>query len=279
MSSSRSNAALRLVDPQAPSRKPTRVPARAPLIAVVIPAFNEEENIERVLQEIDSLRRARPRWRIVPIVVNDGSSDRTEEVLEKIAADYGARFISLPLNVGIGRAVQTGLKLAVRLRAQVVLQLDGDGQHPAEQIPVIVGPVLSGKTEVAVGSRYVAGAGGNVSTRLRQAGTWFFSRLIKLLVGISVQDVTSGFRAFSGDAAEFLSRCYPDDYPEVQAYVPLARRGFRISEHAVSMRPRTRGISSITPLKSVYYMIKVAFATSIDLIRPLPRRRGGPLER
>jgi hypothetical protein len=92
-------------------------------------------------------------------------------------------------------------------------------------------------------------------------------------VGVRIKDTTSGFRAFSHEATEFLSRYYPDDYPEVEAYVPLVRRGFTITERAVQMRPRRAGRSSITPIRSLYYMVKVAFATAIDVLRPLPARR------
>lgn len=253
--------------------------SRLPRVAVVIPAFNEERNIESVLQEIHQLRSSYPNWEIIPIVVNDGSSDQTEKVLHEVGARYGAKTISLPINLGIGRAVQTGFRYAVQLGADVTLQLDGDGQHPAEQIPSIVLPVLSGKADVVVGSRYVKGAGGNVSSTLRQAGTLFFSKLLQILVGVRILDTTSGFRAFNAEATEFLSRYYPDDYPEVEAYVPLARQKFQISEVPVTMRPRTRGSSSITPIRSVYYMVKVAFATMIDVIRPLPKRRKVSSER
>ncbi len=240
---------------------------------MVIPAFNEERNIEHVLAEIDRLRVARPRWTILPIVVNDGSSDRTEAVLNSIAPRYRAAVVSLPLNLGIGRAVQAGFRYAVRWDADVTLQLDGDGQHPAELIPAIAAPVIAGTADVVIGSRYVEGAGGNVSSSLRQAGTWFFSRLLRVLVGAKIQDTTSGFRAFSYEAAEFVSRYYPDDYPEPEAYVPLARRGFSFREVPVTMRPRLRGASSITALRSVYYMVKVAFASIIDVVRALPPRR------
>lgn len=112
-----------------------------------------------------------------------------------------------------------------------------------------------------------------MSTPLRQVGTFFFSALLRLVVGVKIKDTTSGFRAFGFEATEFLSRYYPDDYPEVEAYVPLARRGFRITERAVQMRPRHQGFSSITPARSLYYMVKVAFATIIDVLRPLPERR------
>ncbi|MDR3607047.1 MAG: glycosyltransferase family 2 protein [Oligoflexia bacterium] len=241
-------------------------------IAVLIPAYNEEKNIETVLEEIQKLRTMRPRWNILPIVVNDGSKDRTEQVLGRIAPQYGAYAIHLPLNLGIGRAVQTGFKYAVRWGADVALQLDGDGQHPPDQIPAIVDPVLQRKADVVVGSRYVTGAGGNVSSLFRQAGTMFFSVLLKLLVGVEIKDTTSGYRAFNRDAIEYLSRCYPDDYPEVEAYVLLARKRFTMLEVPVRMRHRMRGSSSITPLKSAYYMIKVAFSAAIGMIRPLPDR-------
>jgi glycosyltransferase involved in cell wall biosynthesis len=251
--------------------------ARKPRIAIIIPTYNEEKNIESVLRELEALRSLHAGWDFRPIVVNDGSTDRTEEILDRVAPAYGAIVVHLPLNLGIGRAVQTGFKAAVRIRADVTLQLDGDGQHPAEQIPAIVEPVLAHDADVAVGSRYLpdatSRASGNVSSGLRQAGTWFFSQLLRALVGVRIKDTTSGFRAFSFEATEFLSRYYPDDYPEVEAYVPLVRRGFRITERAVRMRARQGGRSSITPLRSLYYVIKVALATSIDVLRPLPERR------
>ncbi len=252
------------------------VPSEAvphPRVAVVIPAYNEEKNIENVLREIHSIREIKPHWAIHPIVVNDGSSDCTGLILEQIADRYGAHAIQLPLNLGIGRAVQTGFKYALRLRADVTFQLDGDGQHPAREIPRIAELILSGKTDVVVGSRYVEGAGGNVSSGLRQFGTAFFSALLKALVGLRIKDSTSGFRAFSLEATEFLSRYYPDDYPEVEAYVPLARRGFKIREVGVKMRPRMTGSSSITPLRGAYYMVKVGLATIMDNYRKLPERR------
>ena len=248
-------------------------PKKRPKVAIVVPAFNEERNIEKVLADISELRNAQTGWEILPIIVNDGSTDRTEWVLNRIADRYGAKVISLPLNLGIGRAVQAGFRLAVQLGADVTLQLDGDGQHPAGQIPTIVAPILANEADVAVGSRYMSGAGGNVSSKWRQAGTWFFSKLLAVLVGVEITDATSGFRAFSFEAADFVARYYPDDYPEVEAYVPLARRGFKIREFPVTMRARIQGRSSITPFRSIYYMVKVAFATLINVIRIVPQRR------
>lgn len=241
-------------------------------IAVLIPAYNEAENIEFVLQEVFNLRSTQPDWEILSIVINDGSSDQTEEILKRVTQRYGAYAIHFPLNLGIGCAVKTGLKVAANWGADIALQLDGDGQHPAEQIPALVKPVLERRCDVVVGSRYLPGAGGNVSSTARQMGTLFFSKLLKLLVGVEIKDTTSGFRAFNRSAIDYLAHCYPDDYPEVEAYVLLARKQFTLLEIPVGMRPRTQGKSSITPIRCAYYMIKVAFAASMSLFRQLPLR-------
>ena len=242
-------------------------------MAIVIPAFNEELNLPKVLSEVDELRANHPELEILPVVVNDGSSDGTKRLLDELAPLHRARAVNLPLNLGIGKCVQTGFRVAFRWDADVTIQLDGDGQHPASEVPKIVAPVLRGEADVVVGSRYVEGAGGRVSSPFRRAGTAFFSWLLRALVGVKVTDPTSGFRAFSAEAGEFISRHYPDDYPEPEAYIPLVRRGFRVREVAVTMRPRDVGESSITPILAAYYMLKVAFATVIDRIRPIPERR------
>lgn len=239
-------------------------------IAILIPAYNEAKSIESVLQEVFNLSVTQPEWEILPIVVNDGSSDTTEKVLKRVAHRYGAYVIHFPLNLGIGCAIQAGLKVAVKWGAEIALQLDGDGQHPAEQIPAIVQPVLNLQCDVTVGSRYLQGAGGNVSTSARQIGTLFFSILLKMLVGVEIKDTTSGFRAFNRRAMEYLAHCYPDDYPEVEAYVLLSRKQMTILEIPVRMRPRTQGRSSITPMRCAYYMVKVAFAAIMGLVRELP---------
>jgi hypothetical protein len=247
-------------------------------IAILIPAYNESKSIESVLQELFNLRMTQPDWDILPIVVNDGSSDSTESVLKRVAHLYGAYVIHFPLNLGIGCAIQAGLKTALKWGAEIALQLDGDGQHPAEQIPAIVKPILNLQCDVTVGSRYLHGAGGNVSTSARQIGTLFFSMLLKMLVGVDIKDTTSGFRAFNRKAMEYLAQCYPDDYPEVEAYVLLARKRLTILEVPVRMRPRTQGRSSITPIRCAYYMIKVAFAAIMGVVRELPLQIDAPQE-
>jgi len=243
---------------------------RAPKIALVIPVYNEERNIEQVILDVQRLKQIRRHWEIKEIVVNDGSTDQTSAILEGLQERFKIQVISLPHNSGIGSAVRAGFRSAEEWKADVVLQLDGDGQHPADQIPSIVCPVLSKKTDVAVGSRYVSRAGGNVSTHFRRMGTWFFSILLRVLVGIRIRDTTSGFRAFSREAAQFISDYYASDYPEVKTYVQLARAKFRVCEVPVFMKPRKWGASSITPLQCVSYMIRVGFGTIVATLRPLP---------
>ena len=128
---------LKLVSNQAESHS-------SPRIAIIIPAINEERNIGSVLEDIQTLVLLRPNWEILPIIINDGSTDETEWVLDQIAARYGARVISLPLNLGIGRAVQTGFRVAVEWNADVTLQVDGDGQHIPEEIEKLLPPLLAG---------------------------------------------------------------------------------------------------------------------------------------
>lgn len=251
--------------------------AKRPLIALIIPAYNEEANLPVLIQKLQVLIAKRGGWKVVPIFVNDGSTDLTHFLLKRLAPSVGGRVVSMPLNVGIGRAVQTGFKIAVEMGADVTLQLDGDGQHPPEEVPRLVEPILAGRAHVVVGSRYLTSEAGmgasNVSSKLRQMGTFFFGGLLRVLVNVRIQDTTSGFRAFDLESTEFLSRCYPDDYPEVEAYVPLKRSGFEILEVPVRMERRAGGNSSITALLSFYYMVKVALATLIYVIRPLPKKR------
>lgn len=242
-----------------------------PKIAILIPSFNEEASIPRLLPELRALARSKAEWDFLPVFINDGSLDRTAEVLEREGAQAGDfTWIHLPVNLGIGRAVQTGLKLAVELDADVTLQLDCDGQHLPSEVPKLAASVLEQRCDVAVGSRYIAGGAGNVSSRARQAGTLYFSWLLRVLLGVRILDTTSGFRAFSREVTAFLASHYPDDYPEVQAYVFLARKRFRILEVPVQMREREHGASSITRFRSLYYMIKVTLATLLDRVRRLP---------
>jgi glycosyltransferase involved in cell wall biosynthesis len=225
----------------------------------IVPAFNEEENVVRVLEEI---RAFDPGFDVV--VVDDGSFDATAEV----ARAHGARVLRLPFNLGIGGAVQTGFRYAYEQGYDLAVRLDGDGQHDASQLAAVLAPVLAGEADIAVGSRF-AGAvpGGYRSSRSRRVGIRLLAWVVSRIVRRRVTDTTSGFQAVNRDGIALFARDYPHDYPEVEATVMVFRHRLRAVEVPVSMRERGGGRSSITALGSVYYMTKVLLAIFVGLFR------------
>ena len=222
-------------------------------VLIIIPAYNESECIEGVIAE---LRRDTPQYDYV--VINDCSTDNTKALLDSIGANY----INLPTNLGIGGAVQTGYRYAVERGYDVAVQLDGDGQHVPAYLPAIVEPVLNGKCDMCIGSRFIEKQGFQTSA-MRRFGINFLSLLIKITCGEHVGDVTSGFRACSKGLCAHFAHDYAQDYPEPEAIMSALCHGFKVKEAAVVMRERAGGKSSISPLKSVYYMIKVSLAIII----------------
>jgi hypothetical protein len=232
---------------------------------VIIPAYNEARSLPDVLREV---RAAAPGFDL--LVVNDGSADDTSEV----ARSEGCAVLDLCFNLGIGGAVQAGFKYAVEGGYDVAVQVDGDGQHPADQIQALSRHILEKGCDMAVGSRYLAPEryeGG----RLRRLGNAVLSRMCSLLSGQRVTDCTSGFRAYSARALAYLAHRYPADYPEPESIVLLARQGMHIREVPVKMRERRYGRSSITGVRPLYYMTKVGLALALDIIKEAPRRREG----
>lgn len=230
---------------------------------IIIPAYNEEKNIKSVLNDIYATA---PDYDVV--VIDDGSSDSTAE----IARSEGATVISLPYNLGIGAAVQTGYKYAERNGYSIAIQFDGDGQHMADQIAMLIEPILEKKADLVVGSRFLAKTGYRAGWA-RLIGIRILSSVISMLVGQRITDPTSGFRAANRKVIEFFSKYYPDDYPEPEAVVLLRRAGFRIAEVSVLMRERQMGSSSITPLRAFYYMVKVLLAVMVDMLKKVPQKQ------
>lgn len=230
-----------------------------PKTLVIIPALNEEDSIAHVI----GLIHHHAPWADVA-VINDGSTDRTQAIAESC----GAVVLPMPYNVGIGAAVQTGMMYAARNGYQVAVQNDGDGQHSPAEIPLIVSELLKGEADIVIGSRYIEDRG-YVTPAARRIGIVILARIISWIIRQRTTDPTSGFRASNRRAIEFCAENYPHDYPEPEAVVILHRAGLRVCEIPVTMNPRYGGQSSITPLKSGYYMVKVIMAILIGLLRPV----------
>ncbi|MEG2083272.1 MAG: glycosyltransferase family 2 protein [Oscillospiraceae bacterium] len=235
-----------------------------PRVLVIIPAYNESECICGV---VESLRECCPEYDLV--VINDCSTDDTRKVLD----NCGARRVDLPSNLGIGGAVQTGYRYALECGYDISVQFDGDGQHMAEFLPAIVDPVARGECDMCVGSRFLEKKGFQTSG-LRRFGINFLRVLLRVVCGVKVTDVTSGFRACSRELTEFFSLNYAQDYPEPEAIMEEVTAGFTVQEAPVEMRERTTGKSSISPLKSVYFMIKVSIAIVIGRFTLGGKRNG-----
>ena len=223
----------------------------------IVPAFNEEGNIGRV---IDELRTFDPGLDIV--VVSDGSSDRTAAV----AAEHGAHVISLPFNLGIGGAVQTGFRYAWEGCYDLAVRVDGDGQHDPAQLGGVVGPVLAGEADIVVGSRFT-GDSAYRSSAPRRVGIRVLAWVVSAIARQRVTDTTSGFQALNRKAIRLFAADLPHDYPEVEGIVMVIRHHLRLREVPVSMRAREHGRSSIGALGSVYYMAKVLLALFVGLFR------------
>jgi glycosyltransferase involved in cell wall biosynthesis len=242
----------------------TRARLQALRRIAIVPARNEEACVGGVVEEI---RAWDPEMEIV--VVDDGSGDRTAA----IARAAGARVVRLPFNLGIGGAVQTGFRYAFENGFQLAVRLDGDGQHDPRELAALVEPVLAGRADIAVGSRF-AGADAFRSSLARRIGIRLFAWIVSLLVRRRVTDTTSGFQAVNRRGIALFAADYPHDYPEVEAVVMVFKHRLRLEEVPVRMRERAGGRSSITAGGSVYYMLKVTLALLVGLFR----RNVTPLE-
>lgn len=224
---------------------------------IIVPAYNEESSL---LSLVEAIKANCQDCHI--LIVNDGSSDNTKEVAESLGV---VTVLSHPFNMGIGATMQTGFKYALKNDYDIAIQVDGDGQHRPGEIKKLLVPLKDG-ADIVVGSRFL-GEGDYKPSVARLAGIKIFSRLVSFIIGEHISDTTSGFRASGKRTIEYFASHYPDDYPEVEALVLLHKKGFVIKEVAVEMNERAGGVSSITPIRSAYYMVKVLLAIFVDLIK------------
>jgi len=234
-------------------------------IVAIVPAWNEAGAIGRVIDEITAFDPA-----IDVVVVDDASTDETAAVAEA----RGAIVLRLPFNVGIGGAVQTGFRYAVERGYELAVRLDGDGQHDASEISKLLAPLETGDADLVIGSRFVDPGSSYRPPFARRVGIRVFARLVSVLGGQRVTDTTSGFVALDRAGIELFAAEYPHDYPEVEATLVALRSGLRLAQVQVEMRERETGSSSITFVRSLYYIVKVMLALLVASVRRYPRLEG-----
>lgn len=234
----------------------------APLrILVVVPCYNEEAAIASVVTDINRVKKMNE-LSLDILVVNDCSTDSSMAVVQSLNCLH----IDLPVNLGIGGAMHAGYRYAYERGYDVAVQMDGDGQHPANELIKILRPIFSDEADVVIGSRFIEHAGFQ-STGMRRIGISYFRWLNQLLIGQIVHDSTSGFRAFNRRTLAVVSRYYPDEYPEPEAIVQFGLSNLRIREVPVIMRERQGGVSSIKSSQALYYMLKVTLGILFVYVR------------
>jgi hypothetical protein len=224
---------------------------------VVVPAYNEEANLKATVTDLrENLNFADI------LVVDDGSTDNTALV----ARQLGCKIISLPFNLGVGAAVQTGFKYAKLKGYEMVVQFDGDGQHAASSIPKLIRALVANKVDMVIGSRYLLKS--QYQTPIaRRIGMMILSKAISMIVGRKITDCTSGFRVLNKRAIDFCADVYPTDYPEAEILPTLHYAGLTFIEEPATITPRLAGRSSITWTRAIYYMVKVILAVYIVTLR------------
>jgi len=232
-------------------------------LLVIVPAWNEEGAIEGVVRSIHEHVPG------VPVVVIDDSS---RDATVQRARGAGAAILPLPHHLGLGGCVQAGYKLAYELGFQYVIRVDGDGQHDPRDVPRIFERLKSSGCEMVIGSRFVDGEHAH-SGAVRSLGIRFFRAVLRPILGKPVHDPTSGFVGVNRAALDVFSRSFPLDYPEIEALVVLQRRRFRFEEVPCKMRPRATGRTSITAVKSLYYIAHVLLGVFVNVLKYERRRK------
>lgn len=237
-------------------------------LLVIVPAYNEEGAVGAVVRDIGAAMPGVP-----VLVIDDCSLDATVAM----AREAGARVLSLPHHLGLGGCVQAGYKLAYELGYEYVIRVDGDGQHDAVDIPRMFERLRESGVEMVIGSRFVQENGCRASL-VRGLGIRFFRTVLRPILGKAVHDPTSGFVGVNRSALQVFSKSFPLEYPEIEALVVLQRKAFRFEELPCKMRPRTSGQSSITAVRSLYYIFHVLLGVFVNVLkydRRLRRRTPG----
>jgi|SRR5580704_7569548 glycosyltransferase involved in cell wall biosynthesis len=231
-------------------------------VLIVVPAFNEAAALGGLLAEIRALTLADTE--LATVVVDDGSRDRTAE----ISRAHSVRTLVLCGNLGIGGAVQSGLRLAAREHFDFAVQIDGDGQHPPGELARLLDAARAEpRPDLLVGTRYRVEGDNYRSTLLRRLGSGWLKLVLRLVAGVRVSDPTSGFRLYGPRALRLFEATYPYDFPEPESLAIARKHGLRITETPVAMRERQGGSSSIAGLATLYYMLKVTIAIVLSYTR------------
>ena len=235
-------------------------------ILIIIPAYNEEENILKTYTKIKEYNK-KNKTNYDMIVINDGSTDNTKKILKENNIPH----INLIHNLGIGGAVQTGYKYAYENNYDIAVQFDGDGQHDVRYVEKIIKPIIEKKADLVIGSRFVEDIKTFKSTFARRVGIKIISCFMKVATHKKIHDTTSGFRACSKELIYDFSLSYPSEYPEPITTAEVLKKKYTVKEVAVEMNEREAGVSSIRAWKNIYYMLNVCLALLAVKIRRYKR--------
>jgi glycosyltransferase involved in cell wall biosynthesis len=224
---------------------------------IIVPALNEEGSVGEVVKEIQGVMPGVP-----VLVLDDCSTDATAAV----ARAAGAEILSMPTHLGLGGCVQAGYRLAFELGFDYVIRLDGDGQHDPKDIPRMFEALRKSGCQMVIGSRFVDPSQKYTSI-VRSWGIRFFRTILRPILGQRVHDPTSGYVGVNREALGVFSRSFPLEYPEIEALVVLQRRAFRFQEVPCKMRERRTGRSTITPLRSLYYIVHVLLGVFVNILK------------
>jgi glycosyltransferase involved in cell wall biosynthesis len=232
-------------------------------VLFVVPAFNEQQALPALIRDLRQEIAAMGIEGDV-LVIDDGSSDRTSEVADAA----GARVVRLCRNLGIGGAVQVGLRAAFRERFDCAIQIDGDGQHPAAEARKLIERMgAAPPADLVVGTRYRGDKAGFQSTALRRFGSFWLRLLLRIVARLRISDPTSGYRLYGPRALDLFEQNYPYDYPEPESLAMAAAARLNVVEVSVVMRERQHGRSSISGLYAPYYMLKTSLAVILSYMR------------